>query len=298
VTTDAERTKRFVKAREQRLKAAIDLQRDTAGEVKKALAKAERDIKNILAAAPSDFRQWHLTQLQESVKRALIAIDPAAAAAVQGGIDTAWSAGRDLIDGSFAAAGVDISADLVAIDTRRLLAMRAFTTDRIGDVTAKLVNRINSELAQTAIGTQTPFEAAERVAGILQSGGVKRAGVIVRTQLGQAFSVAAQERKEQAAAIVPGLKKQWRRSGKLHSRFEHDAIDGQVRDIDKPFDLPNGVTLMHPRDPAGPLGEIINCGCSSLPFVESWQVTRPGRQPISDEERQGSRGKRLIAEAF
>lgn len=298
MTTDAERNKRFARARAEKLRESIDLQRDTFGEVKKQLAKAERDIKNMLAATPSDYKQWQLVQLQRSVKRALIDIEPALETGLQSGLTAAWGAGRDLIDHPLAAAGVDITADLVAIDTRKLLAMRAFTTERIRDVTAKLTNRINGELAQVAIGTKTPFEATETVAGLLQSGGVKRSGTIVRTQLGQAFSVAAQERKEQAAAIVPGLKKQWRRSGKLHSRYEHDAIDGQIRDVDKPFDLPNGVSLMHPRDPAAPVGEIINCGCSSIPYMESWEVARPGRQPISEEERKGSRGKRLIAEAF
>lgn len=298
MTTDAERAKRFAKARTERLKAGIDLQRDTAGEVKKQLAKAERDIKNMLAAAPSDYKQWQLGQLQQSVKRALIAIEPASDHAMQSGLNAAWSAGRNLIDSPLAAAGLDISADLVGIDTRKLLAMRAFTTDRVRDVTAKLVNRINSELALTVIGTQTPFEATTRVASILQTGGVKRAGMLVRTQLGQAFSVAAQERKVQAAVIVPGLQKQWRRSGKLHSRYEHDAIDGQIRDVDKPFNLPNRVALMHPRDPDAPVGEIINCGCSSIPYMSSWQVARPGRLPVTEEERSGSRGKRLIADAF
>ena len=54
--------------------------------------------------------------------------------------------------------------------------------------------------------------------------------------------------------------------------------------IDKPFDLPNGVKLMFPRDPSGPVAETINCGCTSLPFMDSWEVAQPGRRPFSDDE--------------
>ena len=77
-----------------------------------------------------------------------------------------------------------------------------------------------------------------------------------------AFSVATQERQTQAAEILPGLKKQWRRSGKVHSRTAHDLADGQIVDVDKPF-MVGGVPLMYPRDPKAPAKETINCGCVS-----------------------------------
>jgi hypothetical protein len=84
---------------------------------------------------------------------------------------------------------------------------------------------------------------------------------------------------------VPGLQKQWRRSGKLKPRLEHDLIDGQVRDVDKPFTVtPFGqapVQLMFPRDPKAPAKQTINCGCDSLPYMASWTVKTPGRQPGS-----------------
>ena len=80
------------------------------------------------------------------------------------------------------------------------------------------------------------------------------------------------------------MKKQWRRSGKAHSRLEHDTIDGQIREVDKPFTLGNGIELMHPRDPKAPAKETINCGCDSLPFMEEWEVKTPGKKPFSAEE--------------
>lgn len=295
---DRQKASRFAAARLERMRAGIRLQADTAAEVRAALIKAQADIAAILSGAPTDYKAWQLGQLQHSVKLALAELNASANGTLQRGLGSSWQAGQSLIDAPLSAAGVDIAADLVAIDTRRLMAMRRFTTERISDVSVKLANAINSELAQAAIGVQSPFEAAQVIAGKLQTGGLDRANVIVRHQLGTAFSTAAQERQEQAAVIMPGLKKQWRRSGKTHSRIEHDLIDGQVRDVDKPFDLPNGVQLMHPRDPEGPIGETINCGCTSLPWVESWEVMRPGRQAFSKEELDANRAKRMVADAF
>lgn len=71
--------------------------------------------------------------------------------------------------------------------------------------------------------------------------------------------------------------------GKTHSREAHDLADGRVVGVDELF-IVNGVSLKFPRDPAGPPGETINCGCTTLPYMESWEMSQPGRHPFSDEE--------------
>lgn len=111
----------------------------------------------------------------------------------------------------------------------------------------------------------------------------RRAMTIIRTELGRVHSLAGQQRKAQAAEVLPGLKKQWRRSGKLRSRRGHDLADGQICAVDEPF-IVNGVALMFPRDPTGPAKETVNCGCTSLPFMDSWEVMQPGRQSFGDRE--------------
>ncbi len=91
---------------------------------------------------------------------------------------------------------------------------------------------------------------------------------------------------EQAAGVLPGLKKQWRRSGKPGSRIAHDAVDGQIREAARPFSV-GGATLMYPRDPAGPAAETINCGCQSLATARAdsvssalrWLPLRRGARP-------------------
>ncbi|TAK47017.1 MAG: hypothetical protein EPO23_13105, partial [Xanthobacteraceae bacterium] len=179
--------------------------------------------------------------------------------------------------------GIRVAAALPHLDTRQLTAMRAFMTDRIKDIGLAAANKINAELGLVVIGAQTPSDAIGSLTRILGEPSRARATTIVRTELARTFAVAAQERLAQQAALVPGLKKQWRRSGKLHPRPHHDLADGQVRDVGEPFVLnPLGglqVKLMFPHDPAAPAGETINCGCISLPWKADWKMATPGRAP-------------------
>ncbi len=87
----------------------------------------------------------------------------------------------------------------------------------------------------------------------------------------------------QAAEALPGLRKQWRRSGALKARVTHDLADSQIRPVDEPFEV-GGETLTFPRGPAGSPGNTINRGCQSLPWMESWEVRDPGRRAFADEE--------------
>jgi hypothetical protein len=293
---NAERRRRFVSERARRIRAGVAIQVATREEILRLLQLAALDIKATLAGVPSDFEAWRLPQLQAEVRRAIGAIEGQMSDSLAGGLDQSWVEGQALLDAPLAAAGVDIVPHLAALDTGVLMAMRSFTTDRIRDISTTAINKVNAEIAFAAIGTQTPFEAAQKVEAIIGGSG-ERAASIVRTELGTAYTMATQARMEQAAPMLPGLKKQWRRSGKLHPRLSHDAIDGQVQPVDQPFILARGITLMHPRDPKAPIGERINCGCSQLPYMDSWEMITPGRRPYSEEELRNSPVARLLAPA-
>ena len=49
-------------------------------------------------------------------------------------------------------------------------------------------------------------------------------------------------------------------------RPTHVAARGQIVPLESPFEV-GGSTLMHPGDPNGPVGEIINCRCTMVPVV-------------------------------
>lgn len=254
------------KAAKKALQGRTRLINDTAAEVRRLLEEADRQIRALLAGAPSDFQQWFLTQLQGEVRRALTTLAGDAAAAVDAGQFAAWREGAALVDAVTAAAGV--RAAMPTLDVGQLTAMRAFLTEKMKGVTLEAMNAINDQLGLVAIGAQTPFDAVKAISTILKEDTRRRATTIVHTELARAYSTANQARMEQFAQLVPGLKKRWVSSGKLHPRIEHQVIHGQEQPVDKPFLLEGGeVQMMYPHDPAAPARHTINCGCVSVPVV-------------------------------
>ncbi len=284
---DSERNKRFKKKRSEILKRRTNIQKDTLKEVDRLLKAAQKQIDISLASAPSEFEAWYLPQLQRSVTQSMTDFSNESIKTLSQSANTSWQSGIELIDEPLKAGGINVSAVLPSIDNNQLIAMRSFMTERMKDVGVQLANKINTEIGLIAIGAQTPGDAVGKIAGLLEKGGRSRAITVVRDNLGRAFSMASHQRQTQASEFLPGLKKQWRRSSKIHSRFHHDAADGQIRDVDKTFQLyakTGTVNLMYPRDPSAPIGETINCGCESLPFMESWDMKFPKRKPYESYE--------------
>lgn len=293
---EREKAAAFRAARAEQAARRPRLIADTRGEILRLLGEAEARIRLRLAAQPGDAERWLLADLQAEVRRMLAEFADQAAARIAGAAGDAWSAGADLVDAPLAAGGLRIAGVAPLLDVRQLVAMRAFMTERIKDVGLQAVNRINTELGLVVLGAQPPATAVTRVGEILKATSRMRAITIVRTELGRVYEIASQTRLQQAAAIVPGLGKQWRRSGKVHSRLWHDLADGQVQPADQPFKLGNGVRLMHPHDPKAPAGESINCGCTALPWKADWEVAVPGRKRYSEHEMRANPLKRDIQE--
>lgn len=298
--TDAERKKAFEKARSAELKARAALLVTTREDVIKLLNEALAEIKALLADLPTEYEMYRLPMLQKQIEQTLVTFGNNSAAVLAQGTTQAWAGGQTLVTAPLEAAGIRIATSLPALDTRLLMAMSNFMTGRMQDVGKQAISKINAQLGMVLIGAQSPGEAVSTVTDILGEETRDRAITITRTELGRVHAVAAQQRMEQAAQHVPGLQKQWRRSGKIHSRENHDAIDGQIQPVDKPFVLvakKDGLPLfmMHPHDPAAPAGEVINCGCISIPYMTSWKVLNPGKMPYSELELQHNPLKREIA---
>lgn len=242
-------------------------------------------------AQPADWKLWQLTRLRDQLDTVLTAVGTQAGTAASLALGDAWQQGEDFVDMPLAAAGQNLQTRLgPLLDVRVLSAMRTFTTDRMKDVTAQAAGKIAQQLGLVTIGGITPFEAIKAVEGILGAEAARRATTIIHTEVPRAFAVAGNERLAQAAPLVPGLGKQWRRSGKIHSRWNHDIMDGQVVPADKPFKVPNpggGFDMMQcPHDPTAPIEQIINCGCVCLPWLKGWQVMTPGAKPFTKKELQ------------
>lgn len=287
------RDTRFAAERARQARRLPALQREALAEIDALLNEALIRIEALMARAGSPTRRAQLADLRAQLRAALREVAAQGGRVLEEAANQAWSAGIDLIDRPVAAGGVDLAGVLNRVDAAQLAATQVFLVDRIRDISAEAARRVAIELGLVVTGAASPGEAIDRVAAIIGAGRA-RALTIVRTEVGRAYAAAAQARMAQAVEVLPGLKKQWRRSGKLHSRFEHDAIDGQVREVNEPFNI-DGDLLLYPRDPSAPPGQTINCGCTALPFMDHWAMSEPARRPFTDREIAADRNKRLLS---
>jgi len=301
LTPEEEAARRaFLAAQRQNLRQRAGLLAATDVAVRKRLQEASLAIAGMLAQQPADWRVWQLGAIQPQVKQLIDALNGDLATAAEDALDGAWNVGVAAVDAPLASAGIHVDWRLPMLDTSVLAALKSFTAGRIQDLSSAALGRIDRAIGLTVLGAQTHTEAVRAVRAELgekNAATLRRARTIVHTSLGEAYALAQQQRLEQSAELLPDLKKQWRRSGKVHSRWNHDAADGQVVDLDKPFELPairgNGtVKLMHPHDPKAPAAEIINCGCTARPWMDRWGLP-PGGTPFTDREIQLNPMKKL-----
>lgn len=250
----------------QAIEGRTDLIVATTDTLLTLLRDAAEELQARLLKLPTDYQRWYLPAVAAEVRTAMDTLGGELGAVVSTATGTLWQAGEVLVDDVVRAGG--FSAVAPRIDQAQLVAMRAFATERMSGISLEAANSINLELGRVIIGGQTPFDAVKAVASILEEKTFGRASTAVNTNLAQAHSTATQLRMEQLEADVPGLQKKWIKSGKRDPRIWHAVIDGQTQPVGKPFLLRGGaVKMMYPHDPAAPAGEVINCGCISVPVV-------------------------------
>lgn len=184
-----------------------------------------------------------------------------------------WDLGKQMVDEPLEAVGMRVG--LPELTETQLLALQGTTTELIAGLTSDMRSKVRVAIDQAILGEVSPFRAGQKVDSIVA--GIKNRGEkIIRTEVGRAGSVATQMRMGQSREFVPKLQKQWLWSGiEKDTRPSHMAINGQVRDIDKPFDLRNDRTgeienPMYPRDPILSAYNVVNCKCQSIPYSEDW----------------------------
>lgn len=253
----------------------------TRGDVVELLNQAKADITLILAGAPTEYQEWRLTALQREIDRVLAELGQASGKAISEALSKAWEGGISAIDRPLEAAGFRVM--MPHLDTSQLLAMRAFSIDRISDISTVAASKIKQQIGLAMIGSQGIHDTITNVAKHLEDTGRSRATTIVRDSLSTAWSTASDERAQQSEAAGVPMDKIWRRSGKIHSRLAHDLADGQRVAADQPFII-NGHKIRYPHDPKAPLAEIINCGCLALYRPRKSTATLPDKRPYTADE--------------
>lgn len=96
----------------------------------------------------------------------------------------------------------------------------------------------------------------DRVGGVI---GVARARTIGRTEANAASNAGT---LASAESLGIDFAREWIAASDERTRESHRMADGQTRRQNESFDV-GGYSLMHPGDPTGPAGEVINCRCST-----------------------------------
>lgn len=130
---------------------------------------------------------------------------------------------------------------------------------RLGEDVALLKKKITAQVSR-GISTGMSFQQVAKGLSDYTNIGFNNAVRIARTE-GHRIQVqsgmdACYKAKEKGADVV----KQWDSTLDGRTRESHQKVDGEIRELDKPFS--NG--LMFPGDPSGGAAEVVNCRCALL----------------------------------
>ena len=147
---------------------------------------------------------------------------------------------------------------------------------RLGEDVALLKKKITAQVSR-GIATGMSFQqVAQQLAGYTNIG-YNNAVRIARTE-GHRIQVqsamdACHKAKDKGADVV----KQWDATLDTRTRDSHQAVDGEIRELDKPFS--NG--LMFPGDPSGGAAEVVNCRCALLQRAK-WALDEDELQTLKE----------------
>lgn len=274
---DKDKNKEFIKAEKEIRKALLLIKSDSIKDAIKLLTTAQNEIKVILKGTPTEWQVYHLSNTKSEIASVLKILQNRLGRIATTSSSRAWQNGIEMIDSPLAAAGmINVVHNLPLIDINRIGTNKAFMLERLTDIPASIVGKINAQLGMVSIGATSRHDAINNITKLLSKGGKSRAQTILGTELGRMQEIATHERRKEAQKLIPGMKKEWRKSGKIHSRFNHDKAHGQIVKINEKFTITSSkgtkVKLDHPRDPKAPAAETINCGCYTRTRFNNWEV--------------------------
>lgn len=126
-------------------------------------------------------------------------------------------------------------------------------------------NRIQNAVLQGIIQGESIEKIAKRLSGELATKNAKKMNMFARTAVTAARSEGQIARMKEAQEQGIKIQKQWMTAGDDRVREAHDEIDGEVRDLDEPFETSDG-EIMYPGDPNAAPELVYNCRCDLFEF--------------------------------
>lgn len=155
--------------------------------------------------------------------------------------------------------------------------------NRMGEDVAVLKKAIASEVSRGIATGMTYDQVARQISAKMVGTGYKEGGAmasamrIARTEGHRIQCQAGMDACFKAKDMGADVLKQWDATLDAKTRESHQQVDGEVRELEKPFS--NG--LMLPGDPSGRAAEVVNCRCALLQRAR-WALDEDELQTLKD----------------
>ena len=147
---------------------------------------------------------------------------------------------------------------------------------RLGEDYGLLKKRITAEISRGISTGMTYGQVATNLKNQTKIG-YNNAIRIARTEGHRIQTTATMDAMNGAKERGADVLKQWDATLDGRTRDSHAKVDGEIREVDKPFS--NG--LMYPGDPHGTAAEVINCRCALLQRAR-WALDEDELQVLKD----------------
>jgi SPP1 gp7 family putative phage head morphogenesis protein len=151
------------------------------------------------------------------------------------------------------------SDDPTTMPAAEVLAFLRQRDNQLRDVADEVHTEIQRALEEGLIAGEGRDKLSARIRGVFNEISRERADRIAQTETAAAYGTGRQSAMESAGVEF----KQWLTSGNDNVRPAHREANGQTVRTDEAFTV-DGEELMHPGDPSGSPGNIINCHCVSI----------------------------------
>lgn len=140
--------------------------------------------------------------------------------------------------------------------------------------------RVLGAVAQGIIQGESVRQIGQRLCVGLAAGNAAKMNMFARTAVTGAQNAGRVERLREAQDMGIQVRKVWLATLDERTREEHADLDGQERDIDKPFET-SGYTIDYPGDPDAASEMVYNCRCT---LIYSYPRHRSDPSPRYDQQ--------------
>ena len=196
---------------------------------------------------------------------------------------------------------------LVGVSRHNIEALKQAAGEKIHTFSDEIKAKAATHARAAALGLVSPSEAAAEIAKFIgqdrrrvmvrtpprrgggqfssrRVGAAYRGEVIARTEIGRAFTAAAQAHQEEITELIPNMRKQWIAVIDGKARPSHAAMIGKkaIKHVKEPYRV-GGSRMMYPLDMSAPSHEVVNCRCISVPLAPDQQRQAPVVAPPPPE---------------